>query len=71
MSEQFGRLAEPAVDRELDEGRALIAAAKAAFLRAAKEAVAENDRLGIITHGGKNGKLPERRPKPVMKSASG
>jgi hypothetical protein len=49
----------------LDEGRALIEAAKTAFLRAAKEAVAENDRLGIVTHGGRDGKLTERRPKPA------
>jgi len=65
MSEKLRRVAEPVVDRSLDEGRALIEAAKTAFLRAAKEAVAENDRLGIVTHGGRDGKLTERRPKPA------
>jgi hypothetical protein len=71
MSEKLRRAVEPVVDFDLDAGRALIEAAKTAFSRAAKAAVAENDRLGIVTHGGKDGKLTERRPKPVLKSAGG
>ncbi len=39
-----------------------------AFRCAAREAVAENDRLGIVTHGAKNGKLIERHPpKPPVR----
>ncbi len=37
----------------------------AAFQKAAKAAVAENDRLGIVTHGSVNGKIVERQPPKV------
>jgi hypothetical protein len=37
----------------------------AAFQKAAKTAVAENDRLGILTHGTVNGKIVERQPRQV------
>jgi hypothetical protein len=39
-------------------------AAERAFKKAAAAAVAENDRLGITTHGAVNGKLVERKPQP-------
>ncbi len=58
-----------ASDARLRENRLLIEAAQRAFSRAAKAAVAENDRLGITTHGGKDGKVTERHPKPVLKPA--
>ncbi len=37
----------------------------AAFQKAAKKAVAENDRLGIVTHGSVDGKIVERQPPKV------
>jgi hypothetical protein len=40
----------------------LIAQAQQAFAKAARAAVAENDRLGIPTHGAVGGKLVVRRP---------
>jgi hypothetical protein len=59
------------VVRPPNEDRFVIKAAQRAFKRASKEAVAENDRLGIATHGGKNGEVIERCPKPVLRSAGG
>ncbi len=46
-----------------DDGDALLEIATKAFERAAKRAVAENDRLGIPTHGTRHGKLVVRKPK--------
>jgi len=71
MSETAKRLDGTAARNEMDEGRILIEAAKRAFSRAARNAVAENDRLGIATHGGKDGKVIQRRPKAVLKPAGG
>ncbi len=45
-----------------DDGDALIALATASFKKAAKAALAENDRLGITTHGSVDGKIVERKP---------
>ncbi len=42
-----------------DDGDALIGLAVASFQQAAKAAVAENDRLGIPTHGSVDGNLFE------------
>jgi hypothetical protein len=39
----------------------------AAFQKAAKKAVAENDRLGIVTHGSVDGKVVERLPPPKVR----
>jgi hypothetical protein len=39
--------------------------ATASFKRAAKAAVAENDRLGITTHGSVEGKIVERKAPAV------
>jgi hypothetical protein len=49
-------------DALFDDADALIALAQRSFARAAKEEVAENDRLGIPTHGAVKGKLVIRRP---------
>jgi hypothetical protein len=44
---------------------ALAALAQAAFARAAKAAIEENDRLGIPSYGGKNGRIVVRQPPPI------
>ena len=49
-------------DALFDDADALITLAQRSFIRAAKAEVAENDRLGIPTHGAVNGKLVVRRP---------
>lgn len=49
-------------DSIFDDAEALIALAQASFKRAAKKAVAENDALGIPTHGAINGKLVVHMP---------
>jgi len=64
-------LAEMVTLQYSNEGSVLIQAARRAFTRAARAAVEENDRLGITTHGGKDGKVVERQPKPLFKAASG
>ena len=46
----------------LDDADALIALAQESFTAAAKAAVAENDQLGIPTHGAERGKLVVRHP---------
>jgi hypothetical protein len=48
-----------------DDGQALSDLILKSFAQAARDAVAENDRLGIITHGGMNGVVIERLPKPI------
>jgi hypothetical protein len=53
-------------DDVFDDANALIALAARSFSAAAREAVIENDRLGIRTHGSANGKLIVRQP-PVRK----
>jgi len=50
-----------------DDGDALIALATASFKKAAKAAVAENDRLGITTHGSVDGKIVERKPQAAKR----
>ena len=52
----------PNDDVLFDDPDALIALAQRSFARAAKAEVAENDRLGIPTHGTVDGKLVVRRP---------
>lgn len=52
----------PPDDGVFADAEALIALANRSFDRAAKAQVAENDRLGIATHGAVDGKLVERRP---------
>jgi hypothetical protein len=49
-------------DAVFDDPEFVLRAAESAFKKAAKAAVAENDRLGITTHGAVDGKLTERRP---------
>ena len=49
-------------DRIADDPNAVIALAQQAFHKAANAAVAENDRLGIPTHGAVGGKLVIRQP---------
>jgi hypothetical protein len=49
-------------DALFDDADALIGLAQRSFARAAKAEVAENDRLGIPTHGAVKGKLVVRRP---------
>jgi hypothetical protein len=49
-------------DGLFDDADALVALAQRSFARAAKAEVAENDRLGIPTHGAINGKIAVRRP---------
>jgi hypothetical protein len=50
-----------------DDGDALIALATASFKKAAKAALAENDRLGITTHGSVDGKIVERKPQAAKR----
>ena len=52
----------PPDDSVFDDADALIAFAQQSFDKAAKAQVAENDHLGIATHGAVDGKLVERRP---------
>lgn len=49
-------------DSVFDDAEALIALAQRSFTTAARAAVAENDRLGIPTHGSIGGKLVARQP---------
>lgn len=55
------KFAEPD-DRMFEDADALIALAQQSFTKAAKAAVAENDRLGIPTHGSVGGRLVVRHP---------
>jgi len=48
-----------------DDEDALIATAQSSFSKAAKRAVAENDRLGIPTHGSIGSELVVRQPHQV------
>jgi hypothetical protein len=57
----------PAPDDAFNDAAFVAAAAMRAFTKAAKAAVAENDRLGIITHGAVDGRLVERKPPAVLK----
>jgi hypothetical protein len=50
-----------------DDGEALVALATVSFKKAAKAAVAENERLGITTHGSVDGKIVERKPPAVKR----
>lgn len=50
-------------DQVFDDGDALIELAQRSFTTAARAAVAENDRLGIPTHGAVKGKLVVRKPR--------
>ena len=51
-----------------DDANALAELVQRSFKKAAKEAVAENDRLGIPTHGTRRGKLTVRKStKPVQR----
>jgi len=52
----------PAEKTVFDDGKALTEIMVEAFAQAAREAVAENDRLGIATHGGAGGVVVEREP---------
>lgn len=45
-----------------DDGKVLTEIMIKSFAQAAREAVAENDRLGIATHGGSGGVVVERKP---------
>lgn len=54
-----------------DDGEAMLQLVTNSFVQAAREAVAENDRLGIVTHGtDASGKLVERNPIALEKNAS-
>ncbi len=56
----------PSVDDDsiFDDVEALIALAQKSFTKAAKKSVAENDALGIPTHGSVDGRLVVRMPPP-------
>jgi len=56
----------PTDDTVFDDASLVRRAAETAFKKAAKAAVAENDRLGILTHGAVDGKLVERLPQPRL-----
>ena len=49
-------------DAIFDDFDKLVEIAQKSFSEAAQAAVAENDRLGIPTHGSENGKLVVRQP---------
>ena len=51
-------------DSVFDDPDALMELVQRSFTEAARAAVAENDRLGIPTHGSIGGKLLVRQPKP-------
>lgn len=53
-------------DEKFDDADALIALAQRSFAKAATAAVAENDRLGIPTHGSVGGKLVVRQPPKAL-----
>jgi hypothetical protein len=56
----------PSDGREIfDDFEALTALVQKSFMEAAKNAVAENDRLGIPIHGSVGGKLIVRHPPKV------
>ena len=65
MQDRVQRPASQAGKSIFDDGEAVVGLATAAFKKAAKIAVAENDRLGIITHGSVDGEIVERKPKPA------
>ena len=62
MEDRIRRQTSQADKNIFDDGDALIALATASFKKAAKAAVAENDRLGVTTHGSVDGKIVERKP---------
>jgi hypothetical protein len=62
MEDRIRRQTSQADKSIFDDGEGLIALATASFKKAAKAAVAENDRLGITTHGSGDGKIVERNP---------
>jgi hypothetical protein len=62
MEDRIRRQSSQADKSIFDDGEALVALATASFKKAAKAAVAENDRLGIATHGSVDGKIVERKP---------
>lgn len=62
MEDRIRRQTNQADKSIFDDGEALIALATASFKKAAKAAVAENDRLGIATHGSVDGKIVEHKP---------
>ncbi len=54
--------------KETDDTDALIALAQQSFTNAAEAADAENDRMGVPTHGATNGKLTIRHPPQKVES---
>ena len=68
----FATTADPPADhgKVVDDPDAVIALAQRAFHKAARAAVAENDRLGIPTHGAVGGTLATRHP-PKPQSLNG
>lgn len=62
MEDRVQRLANRAGKSIFDDAEAVVAMATASFKKAAKAAIAENDRLGITTHGSVDGKIVERKP---------
>jgi len=62
MEDRVHRQANQSGKSIFDDAEALIRSATAAFKKAAKSAVAENDRLGIVTHGSVDGNIVERKP---------
>jgi hypothetical protein len=67
MEDRIRRQTSQADKSIFDDGEALVALATASFKKAAKAAVAENDRLGITTHGSVDGKIVERKPPPAKR----
>lgn len=62
MEDRVRRQSNQADKSIFDDGEALVTLATASFKKAAKAAVAENDLLGITTHGSVDGRIVERKP---------
>jgi hypothetical protein len=69
MEDRVRRQQTPTDKSIFDDGEALIAMATASFKKAAKAAVAENDSLGITTHGSVDSKIVERKPAKRLRLA--
>jgi len=71
MKAQVRTVAVPAEKSDFDDGKALTEIMVKSFAEAAREAVAENDRLGIATHGGAGGVVVERKPAAIKQTSGG
>jgi hypothetical protein len=57
----------PSKGHIFDDPDALTALAQQSFNKAAREAIEENDRLGVPSYGGKDGKIVVRQPRQAKK----